>query len=107
MEGVTELVEQRVRVAPRDQNRLPGGSLHEVRIVRNNRRNRAFERLLGAVLAHPGAGSLTWACIRVEVPEADTHAPPGDLVDRDIRMVHRDVADSFEGEPVQLLRDPE
>jgi hypothetical protein len=108
VQRVAELVEERVRVVPRDQDRLPRLPLHEVRVVGDDGRDVAVEALLVAVGVHPGAGLLARTRVGVEIPQAHLLAGRvGDLVDAHVRLVDGDAVDGAEAEAEELARHPE
>ena len=109
MQRMAELMEESRRIIPRDQHRLAWFSLHEVRVVRDDRRYRRIELFLAAIRVHPRTRPLSGTCIGIEVPQADVlsrravlHFPHAH-----IRMIDRDVGNRSELETEQLTRDPE
>ena len=109
MERVAELVEERARVVPADEDRLSVLALHEVRVVADDRGDRALEPLLGAIGVHPRAGALAGTRVGIEVPEADVLAARLvlHLPDADVGVVDLDAGDGREGEAEELTGDPE
>src|SRR5690606_36739769 len=109
VQRVAELVEERLRIVPRDQDRLARRALHEVRVVRDDRRDHAVESLLAAVCAHPRAGPLagTGEWIEVEEPDVLARRTVRNLPDPDVEVVDRDIIDWSELEAEELVHDPE
>ncbi len=109
VERVSEFVEQRARVVPADEHRFAGLALHEVRVVRDDRRDVAAEPALVPVLVHPRARFFAWTRIGIEIPEPDV--PAARLVfhfpDAHVGLVHLDVIDRRERETEELAGDPE
>ena len=74
VQRVAELVEQRLRIVQRDQHGLARRALHEVVVVRRDRRDAAVERALRAVGDRPRARALARAREVVEVEQAAVRA---------------------------------
>src|SRR5262249_48478847 len=100
-------MEQSGGVDPADQNRLIRFALDEVGVVGNDGVH-IFESLLRTVFVHPGAGLLSGARIRIEVPESDMLTLRiGDFPDPNVRSYGWNTVDFGEFESVQLTRCPE
>ena len=110
MQRVPELVEERPRVVPADEDGLAGFALHEVGVVGNDHRHVVVEVPLAPVLVHPRAGSLSGASVRVEVPEANVLSRRvRDPKDADVRVVDGDraVRQRRKAQAEELPRNPE
>ena len=107
VQRVPELVEHGLCVVPGDEQRRARLPLHEVGVVRHDRRDGAAQALLLAVGVHPRPRALALARVRVEVPQADVLAlGPRHLPDRHVGVVGGDLVELGELEPVELARRP-
>src|SRR5688500_15279697 len=101
---MSEFMEHRRRVVPRDQDRLSGLALNKVRVVRNDGRYIAVHSFLVAIRVHPGTRTLAFACVWIEVPKPDMLS--GGLVlhfpDSHIRMENRYIVNGREREVEKL-----
>ena len=106
VQGVAEFVEHGLGVVEGDQQRLAGRRFHEVGVVGDDAGDLAAIGPLGAVGVHPGAGTLAGPRIGIKVPQADVLAPALHLIDRHVRVLHRDVGCRREREAVELAGGP-
>ena len=111
MQRVAELVKQRLRIRPGDQDDLAWCAFEEVAVVRNQGGDHLRKAFLGAIAAHPGPGPFTRPGVRIEVkqPHLATRRvvdPPHAnirVVDRHVRCRGKRQTEQFPGRPEHPL----
>src|SRR5687768_17672862 len=71
---MTEFVEQGRGIVPGNKYWFAGFAFHKVRVIRYDSGYFAVLALLVAVGVHPGAGTLAFAGVRIEIPQTNVFA---------------------------------